>query len=180
MGVHAAIPRLIAGIGSLADVGKDGGSVYDITSSDGNDHRRIDNRFALEENDEQYICVTQGTYIEGVKDLIDIQPPCSDPAFILLRAEKARDHIPFALLDDIPLDPAHDTACESSLMSESSRAFTAGITYIVNRSIFSDTDLVTSSPLLLSIPRSRAIQTSAQASPSSTQSNLLIIESCIH
>jgi hypothetical protein len=38
---------------------------------------------------------------------VEIQPPDSDRLPIALRVVKSRDHIPFALLDDVSLDLAH-------------------------------------------------------------------------
>jgi hypothetical protein len=57
---------------------------------------------------------------------------------------------------------------------------TAGLTHAVNWLIAPHTELLRSFNNFPFNPRLRAVQTSAQASPSSTQSSSLVIDSCIY
>ena len=73
-----------------------------------------------------------------MKNPVEAQPPAGDHFFIVLRVEVSRDHIPFALLDDVPPDLCHGPAIEG-LVNEPSEIFTTGSTHRVNRSIASNT-----------------------------------------
>jgi len=46
-------------------------------------------------------------YVKDTKDPIEVQPPGGDRLFIILCVDKSRDHVPFTLLDDLPLN-LHD------------------------------------------------------------------------
>ena len=47
-----------------------------------------------------------------MKDPVDAQSPVGD-RFFIVRVENSRDHIPFAPLDDFPLDLGHSPAIQS-------------------------------------------------------------------
>ena len=47
------------------------------------------------------------THVKDLKNLIEVRPPGVDRLFITLRVETPRDHIPFAPLDQLPLDICH-------------------------------------------------------------------------
>ena len=48
-----------------------------------------------------------------MKDPVEIQPPGRDRIFISPRVDSSRDCVPFALLDDVPLDFGHSPAIGS-------------------------------------------------------------------
>ena len=52
------------------------------------------------------------TYVEDVKDSIEIQLPASNLLLIVLRVEQSRDRISSALLDDLPLNFGHSSTIE--------------------------------------------------------------------
>ena len=53
------------------------------------------------------------TYVEDVKDPSEVLPPTRNHIFVDLRMENSRDHISFALVDDLPLDLGHSPAVET-------------------------------------------------------------------
>ena len=89
--------------------------------------------------------------------------------------KKSRDCIPSAPFDDIPLYFCDSPTTESTLVEL--KRLIAGSTHVVSWPIASRTDWVNSSNRLSFLPRSRALQMSAQDNPSSTQPNSLAIES---
>ena len=62
-----------------------------------------------------------------MKDPDEVQPPGSDRLLIILRVEKSRNCISFALFDDLPLDPRHGPEVRpiASLVKCSKRVFLA-------------------------------------------------------
>ena len=44
------------------------------------------------------------TYVEDEKDLCEVRLPGRNHFLVVLRVEKSGDCVPFALLDDLPLD----------------------------------------------------------------------------
>lgn len=44
------------------------------------------------------------TYIEDVKNPVEVRPPDRDFLFVVLRMENAGNGVPFAQLEDVPLD----------------------------------------------------------------------------
>ena len=58
---------------------------------------------------------TYRTYIEDVEDPDKVVPPNGDIFLIALRVEQPGCHIPFTLLDDLPLDLANSPAVETSV-----------------------------------------------------------------
>jgi len=118
-------------------------------------------------------------HVEDLEDPGEVQSPGDDRFFIVLFVEEPRDRIPFPPLDDLLLDLCHSTAIQGMVNKSYARYISVGPTYTVNRSIAPRTVLLNSFMSLPFIPRSRAMQTSAQASPRPTQSTSLIIASCI-
>ena len=119
---------------------------------------------------------TDRTYIEDVKDPIEVQLPGSDRLFVVLCVKESRDRISFTLLDDLPLNLADSPVIERSVGRPLDVCMVVAA-HVVNRSIAPRTDWLSSSSCFPFNPRSRAWQTSAQDKPSSTQSCLLIIDS---
>jgi hypothetical protein len=74
-----------------------------------------------------------------VEDPVEVQPPGGDRIFIILRVEKSREQIPFALLDDLPLDLRHGPAIESMVSQSCTKRISAEFTDVVNCSIASKT-----------------------------------------
>jgi len=48
--------------------------------------------------------MNDGTHVEHEKDSVEVCPPGGDHLLIILCMEKLSDCVPFALLDDLPLD----------------------------------------------------------------------------
>lgn len=57
--------------------------------------------------------VTTITYVEHVKDPIEVLLPTSNHIFFILRAGDPRGRILFSLLKDLPLDLGHSSAIET-------------------------------------------------------------------
>ena len=68
----------------------------------------------------------------------EVRPPGGDRIFIVLRVEKPRGHISFALLDDLSLDLRHGPAIENTI-SQSCTKRIFDFTNVVNCSIASNT-----------------------------------------
>jgi hypothetical protein len=107
------------------------------------------------------------THVEDEKDPGEVRPPGSDCFLVVLCVDKPRDYIPFSLLDDLPLDLRHSPAI-NSIVNEVFKLYIAAVTHAVSWLIASHTELLRSLNRFLFNPRSSAVQTSAQASPSST------------
>ena len=60
-----------------------------------------------------------GTHVKGPKDVVEVQPPGGDRPFIFLRMEMPRDRIPFAPLDQLPLNVCYRSEIESILVDDS-------------------------------------------------------------
>ena len=58
------------------------------------------------------MCTDSGTYIEDLKDPIEVQFPSSNLLFVVLCMEKLRADIPPTLLDDPLLDFRHSSTLE--------------------------------------------------------------------
>jgi hypothetical protein len=74
-----------------------------------------------------------------MEDPVEVQPPGGDRLFVVLRVEKPRDRIPFALLNDLPLDLCHSPAIGSMASQMCTKCISAGFTDVVNCSIASRT-----------------------------------------
>ena len=121
---------------------------------------------------------SKGTHVVDATNLIEIQPPCSNQLFMILCADKLADDRPFTSLDDVCLDRSYGPTVGGLVSTtKSSGVYITGSAHVSNRSIASIVDRLSSSCRLPFIPRSRTWQTSAQASPSWTQSASLIAES---
>ena len=59
-----------------------------------------------------------GTYIEDVKDPVQVQLPGGDCLFVVLRMEKSRDRIPLALFFRLSLNLSHSPVTGSSLAGD--------------------------------------------------------------
>lgn len=59
------------------------------------------------------IIYSHETYIKDTEDPFEVQCPGGYPAFIILCVEKASDHVPFPLLDDVTLDIGHSSAIQN-------------------------------------------------------------------
>jgi hypothetical protein len=102
-----------------------------------------------------------------MEDPVQFQSPGSNRVFIVRRMEEARNRVALALLDDIPLYLRYGPAIKR-IVGQPSKLRTAGLTHVVNWLIASHTDRLRSSNLFPFVPRSRAVQISAQFSPIST------------
>ena len=49
-----------------------------------------------------------------MKDPIEVLLPSGNRIFVVLRAEESRGRMPFALLDDLPLDLGHSSGVKAS------------------------------------------------------------------
>ena len=149
------------------DLGNDGKGVFDTPMNIGNNDICVYRKLGLEVGDQPWSRRSDGTYVEDVEDPVEVQPPGRDRPLIVLRMENSRDCISFTPLDDAPLDLGHSPAI-ANLVNKRPGIFIIGSAHVVNCSIASNTDWLSSSIRLPFIPRSRALQTSAQANPSST------------
>jgi len=103
-----------------------------------------------------------------VKDPDEVQPPGGDRFLVVFCMEKSRNRVPFTLLDYLPLDIRDSPNIRPKASSMGAQSVLAGITHVVSFLIASHTELLRSFNLFPFSPRSRVVQTSAQASPSST------------
>jgi hypothetical protein len=69
------------------------------------------------------------THLKDLKNLVEVRPPDGNFRFIFLRAETARDHIPFTPLDQLPLNLCH---CPAICVSGRFGMRIASSTYSVN------------------------------------------------
>jgi hypothetical protein len=107
------------------------------------------------------------SHVKDMEDPVEFQSPSGNYVFIVLRMEKARNWVTLALFDDIPLDLRYGPAIKR-VVSQPSQPCTTGSTHVVSWFIASHTDRLRSSSLFPFVPRSRAVQISAQFSPIST------------
>ena len=63
---------------------------------------------------------TYRTYIEDVEDPDKVMPPNRNIVLITLRVEQPGCHIPFTLLDNLPLDLGNSPAVETSVSESQS------------------------------------------------------------
>ena len=132
-----------------------------------NKHVGIDCQLGLEGGCWQTPSINNRTYVEDVKDPVEVLPPCRNRVLVALCAEGPRDRVSLALVDDLALDFSHSPVIET-LVSGRPCVDIADSTYVVSCSIAPSTDRLSSSNRLPSKPRSRALHTSAQVSPRST------------
>ena len=95
--------------------------LYDIPMNARHDRICVDGKFGLAGGQsalQQLSRESDGTYIEDVKDPVELQLPARDRLFVGLRVEMSRDRTSFLPIDDVPVDLGHSPAIESS-MSES-------------------------------------------------------------
>jgi len=111
-----------------------------------------------------------------MEDPVEVQLPGSDCFLVILRMHKPRDCVPSTPLDDLPLDSCHSSAIKTTVSKLSKLCITC-LAHVVNWFIASLTDWLRSFSFFPFIPRSRALQISAQTNPSSTYSCSLTIES---
>jgi len=91
----------------------------------------------------RWVYISDGTYIEDMKDPGKFQPSSHHCLFVILRMEESRDLISFTPLDDVPPDLSHRPASEDSVNVLSNICIT-GPTHIVNCSIALSTDWLSS------------------------------------
>ena len=123
----------------IADVGDDGLGVHNITANIRHDYKRGYRKFGLEADSQQCSHSSDGTYIEDMKDPVEVRPPGSDRLFIFFRVEKSRDRTSLAPLDDVPLDLSHSPAI-MMLVNEPPNVCIPDATHVVNSPIASKTD----------------------------------------
>jgi hypothetical protein len=83
--------------------------------------------------------MTDGTYVEDVKNPVELQLPTGNHFFVILRLEESRDGVPPTPFDDFLLDLCHSPAI-GSIVSELSKPCTADSTHVVIWFIASRTD----------------------------------------
>ena len=88
----------------VCNVAPDGMFVRSLLMNVRNGCMRAYPKFNLEAESQQSSCRGDGTYVEDMKNTVEIQSPGSDRLFIILRVIISGDHIPFTPLDDVPLD----------------------------------------------------------------------------
>ena len=152
---------------TLMNVRNDGIGVCNTPMNIRNNDIRVYRKLGLEVGGQPWSRRSDGTYVEDVEDPVEVQPPGRDRPLIVLRVKNSRDRILSTPLDDAPLDLGHSPAI-ANLVSEWPGICIIGSAHVVNCSIASKTDWLSSSIRLPFIPRSRALQTSAQINPSST------------
>ena len=59
------------------------------------------------------------THVKDLKDIVEVQPPGDDRLLIFLCVQTPRDRIPFAPLDQLPLNICHRPGIESILVGGS-------------------------------------------------------------
>ena len=64
-------------------------------------------------------CSSDRTHVKDLKNIFEVQPPGGDLRFTFLRVEAPADRIPFAPLDEAPLNICYGPAIESDLMGGS-------------------------------------------------------------
>lgn len=112
---------------------------------------------------------TNWTYVEDLKNPIEILFPSSNHILFVLRVEDSRDGVSFTPFDNLPLDPGHRPTIVARVSeSFNARVRVAGSAHDVSSSIASSTDWLSSSNRLPSKPRSRALHTLAHDRPRST------------
>lgn len=112
-----------------------------------------------------------GTHTEDMKDPVEVQPPDGNLFLAVPGVEVSGNHISSALLTDFSFDLRHGPRIGSKISRSPTKllkVLVTDVTHVVSCLIASRTELLTSSSLFPLNPRSRAVQTSAQASPSST------------
>ena len=103
------------------DVGHDGMGVHDFVANVGNSRVRVNRKFGLEVDSWQGSYGGRGTYVEDVKDPVEIQPPRRDRLFVALRVEHPRHPASFTSLDDVLLDLGHSAAIGNLVSDVSGR-----------------------------------------------------------
>ena len=106
-------------------------------------------------------------YVENVKDPVEFQPPSSDLLLVGPRMEEFGSIATSNLIDNLPLD-LRDGPIIKSIANKPHKLGTANSTYPVNWFIALHTGWLRFLSLLPFIPRSSALQISAQDKPSST------------
>ena len=85
--------------------------------------------------------------MEDLKDPGKVLLPTSDLVPVTFREDESGHRIPFTLLDDLPPDPGHGAAIDTSV-SGSLGMHVAGVAYVVRTPIASRTDWLSSSGCL--------------------------------
>ena len=116
---------------------------------------------------------TDYTHVEDLENLDKVTSPSSNSILTSLHTQEQRGHVPFALLN-LLLDPDHNSAIPT-FVSESLSVRAGCLAHLFSSSIAVSTYRLSSSNCLPFNPRSRAMHTSAQESPSWTQSSSLAI-----
>ena len=151
----------------VMNVGNDAVCVRDVVTNVGNLYVRFDRKLSLKKGGQQWRGGIGRTHVKDMKDPVEVQPPGGNRVFIALGVEKARNYVALALLQDLPLDLRHGPTITCAV-GQPSKLRTVGSTHVVNWFMASDTDRPRSSSFFPFVPRSRALQISAQFSPSST------------
>jgi len=60
---------------------------------------------------------SDGTHVEGLKNLVQVHPPSGNSLFVFLRVQTPRDGIPFDPLDELLLNVCYNPAVESIISS---------------------------------------------------------------
>ena len=88
------------------DVGDHGVSV-------GNGYMCVDREFRLGMRDQWHSYGNDGTYIEDMKEPVQIRFPPRDFFLVVLGVDESGDRISFALLDDLPPNRRHSSVVRS-------------------------------------------------------------------
>ena len=109
------------------------------------------------------------TYVEDMKDPNKVLPPSCNLVLITFREYESEEHVPFALLNDVPLNLRHGSAIGTLVSGGSAVGVcVTGLTHPVRSPMLSRTAWVSSSSCLPFNLRWRTWHTSPQARPSST------------
>jgi len=121
---------------------------------------------------------SDSTHVKDLKNLVKVRPPGGDHFLVGLCMQMSRNRTSFSLFHDIPFDLRYSPG--ETVVNVAPKVCVADVAHFVSRLIASRTELSRSFNLFPFSPWSRAVQTSAQASPSSTQSSRLINLSWVH
>ena len=80
------------------------------------------------------------THVKDPKDIFEVRPPSGDRLFIFLRVEVSRDRIPFAPLDQLPLNICYRPAIETILVDGSGSMSLVPLTPLIHLSHHTQTD----------------------------------------
>ena len=81
---------------------------------------------------------TKQTHVEDAKDPSKVLLPTGNLVLVTLCEDESGNHMPFAMPDDLPMDPCHHSAIETPV-SGSSDVCTVGLAHLVRSPIASKT-----------------------------------------